>query len=342
MSEIVHFIKDIAEGKHLSRDESARMFQIMMSGGATPAHIAAALMGLRMNGETVDEITGGAMAIRNKAAKLKVPEALQDQLLDTCGTGGDARRTYNISTAVAFVVAACGVPVAKHGNRAVSSRSGSSDALIAAGVDVEADVELMEQALAEEGICFLFAPKFHAAMRHVAPVRQELKMRTIFNLLGPLSNPAGAKRQLLGVYDAKWTEPLARVLHHLGSVRAWVVHGADGLDELTVTGPSMVAELKDGEVKSFEVHPEELGFELAEPKALVGGDAIKNAMEMKAVFSGKEGAYRDVVLLNAAAALVVAEKVDSLADGVEMAKEAIASGGAKAKLEALVAITITA
>ncbi len=254
----------LADGKNLSHDMAVRAFQIIMNGGATPAQMGAFLMGLRMKGETVEEITAGATAMRVKAQHIKAPPGA----IDTCGTGGDARGTYNISTAVAFVLAACGVPVAKHGNRSVSSQSGSADVLKVLGVKVDAEIPVLERCLAECGICFLMAPKFHPAMRHVAPVRQELAMRTVFNLLGPLSNPAAPSYQLLGVYDAAWVEPLAHVLKELGTKAAWVVHGSDGLDELTLSGASTVAELKDGAVRCFEVTPEEAG-----PEARAAGSA---------------------------------------------------------------------
>ncbi len=259
--------------------------------------------------------------------------------IDTCGTGGDAKGTYNISTAVAFVIAACGVPVAKHGNRALSSKSGGADVLTALGVNIDCDMALVQKAIWDVGITFLMAPRHHGAMRHVGPTRVELGTRTIFNLLGPLSNPAGAKRQLMGIFAREWVEPQARVLASLGSERAWIVHGSDGLDELTTTGPSWVAEVKDGQVSTFEVTPEDAGVPRADFAALVGGTADHNAKALRGVLAGEASPYRDIVLLNAAAALVVSDKVATLKDGVAMAAAALDSGAAAAKLAALVRAT---
>jgi anthranilate phosphoribosyltransferase len=259
--------------------------------------------------------------------------------MDCCGTGGDGSGSFNISTAVSFVLAGAGVPVAKHGNRALSSRSGAADVLAALGVDIDADMSLVQRALHEAGVCFLMAPRHHGAMRHVGPTRVELGTRTVFNLLGPLSNPAGARRQLIGVFAARWVEPLARVLGRLGTERAWVVHGSDGLDELTTTGPSQVAELRDGAVRAFEVSPEDAGLPVARPEDLRGGDAETNAAALAALLGGAPGPYRDIVLLNAAAALIVAGRAESLADGARTAAEAIDGGRARAALDRLVAIT---
>jgi anthranilate phosphoribosyltransferase len=339
MNEIKKFIASISAGGHLKVGESERVFQIMMSGGATPAQVASVITGLQMNGETEAEITGGARVLRAKASGFNVPDELQNKILDTCGTGGDSSGSYNISTTVAFIAAACGVPVAKHGNRSVSSRSGSADVLEVLGVDIDAKNEVMEEALSKVGICFMMAPNYHSAMRHVGPVRKELGIRTIFNLLGPLSNPAGAKRQLLGVYDRDLTETMAHVLHNLGSMHALVVHGLDGLDELTTTTKSYVSELKDGKVKNYTIDPQELGLNLATKEQLKGGDAEENAKALRAVLSGETGAYRDIVLLNAAAALLVGGKVDDLKSGIKMAEEAIDSGKAKETLAKLVEVT---
>jgi anthranilate phosphoribosyltransferase len=259
--------------------------------------------------------------------------------IDTCGTGGDASGTWNISTAVSFVVAGAGVPVAKHGNRAASSKSGAADVLQALGVNLDADMALVEKAMREAHVGFMLAPRHHGAMRHVGPVRVELGTRTIFNLMGPLSNPAGTKRQLIGVFARAWIEPLARVLGKLGTTRAWVVHGSDGLDEMTTTGASHVAEIRNGEIRVFDVEPEEAGLKRANPAALKGGDAATNADALRGLLDGAPGAYRDIVLLNAAAALVVADKATDLKQGVALAAESIASGKAKAALAALVAIT---
>ena len=328
-------IARIAAGERLSVEDARAAFDVMMSGDATPAQVGAFLMGLRVRGETVDEITGGAMAMREKALKVAAPV----DAIDTCGTGGDASGTYNISTAAGLVAAACGVPVAKHGNRALSSRCGSADVLTALGVKIDADMALVERCIAEAGIGFLMAPRHHGAMRHVAGARMELGTRTIFNLLGPLSNPAGAARQLIGVFAERWVEPLAEVLRSLGSRHVWVVHGHDGLDEITTTGPTAVAEVKDGAVRRFEVAPEDFGVAPAPPEALKGGDAENNALALNAVLDGRAGPFRDIVLINSAAALVVAGKVDDVRDGVAMAAEALDGGKARAVLERLIELS---
>ncbi len=328
-------IAQVATGRPLSLEQAREAFDIMMAGDATPAQMGAILMGLRVRGETVDELTGGALAMRDRMLRVDAPE----NAIDTCGTGGDARGTFNVSTAAALVVAACGVPVAKHGNRALSSQAGSADVLRALGVDIDADIRLVERAIRAAGIGFMMAPRHHGAMRHVAGPRVELGTRTIFNLLGPLANPAAVRRQLLGVFAREWVEPLARVLGRLGVERAWVVHGADGLDELSTTGISFVAELRDGEVRTFEVAPEDAGLRRATLDDLKGADAESNASALRAVLDGLHGPYRDIVLLNAAGALVVAGAAEDLATGVTRAAEAIDSGAAKAVLAALVAIT---
>ncbi len=335
MAEFKSFIAKVAEGNTLSADEAAQAFSIMMSGEATPAQMGAFLLALRVRGETVEEITGAAQAMRAKAARVKAPEGA----IDTCGTGGDAKGTYNISTCTAFVVAGAGVPVAKHGNKAVSSKSGSADVLAALGVNLDVGPELVTKAIAEAGVGFMFAPKHHAAMRHVGPVRAELGLRTIFNLLGPLANPAGAKYQLIGVFSRDWIVPLAEVLANLGSEHVWVVHGGDGLDELTTTGPTYVAELKNGSVTTFEVTPEDAGLAQAAPDDLAGGDANENAKAIRDVLAGRPSPFRDIVVLNAAAALVVAGKADGLAAGAKLAIEAIDGGAAQSSLEGLVAIS---
>ncbi|MGH6921630.1 MAG: anthranilate phosphoribosyltransferase, partial [Geminicoccaceae bacterium] len=295
-------IGQVAGGRALTLEEARAAFDIMMSGDATPAQVGGFLMALRVRGETVEELTGGAMAMRERMVKVKAPA----DAIDTCGTGGDASGTYNVSTAAALVVAACGVPVAKHGNRALSSRAGSADVLAALGVNTDAEVGHVERAILEAGIGFMMAPRHHGAMRHVAGVRVELGTRTIFNLLGPLANPASARRQLMGVFAKDWVEPLAHVLGRLGSERAWVVHGSDGLDEITTTGPSHVAELRDGKVRCFEVTPEQAGLPKAQLKDLRGADAETNAQAVRALLTGAPGAFRDIVLINAAAALIVA------------------------------------
>jgi anthranilate phosphoribosyltransferase len=325
----------LASGEPLTRSEARDAFEIMMSGDATPAQVGGFLMGLRVRGETVEELTGGAQALRERMLKVRAP----DTAIDTCGTGGDASGTFNVSTAAAIVVAACGVPVAKHGNRALSSRAGSADVLTALGVNIDADVALVERSIRGAGIGFMMAPRHHGAMRHVAGARVELGTRTIFNLLGPLANPAGARRQLMGVFAGEWVEPVAHVLAQLGTERAWVVHGADGLDELSTTGPSQVAELRDGTVRTFEVTPEEGGLPRARAGDLKGGDATTNADALRALLDGLRGPYRDIVLLNSAAALIVAGQADDLASGVARAAAAIDGGAAKAVLGGLVAIT---
>ncbi len=322
-------------GERLSEDEAAAAFDIIMSGDATPAQIGGFLMALRVRGETVAEITGAARVMRAKAAAIEAPPGA----IDTCGTGGDASGTYNISTAAALVVAGCGVPVAKHGNRALSSKSGSADVLAALGVKIDADSALVREALWSIHIGFLMAPRHHAAMRHVAGPRVELGTRTIFNLLGPLANPAGTRHQVMGVFAAQWLEPLAEVLGRLGAERAWVVHGGDGLDELTTTGPSQVAEWHQGRVTRFEITPEQVGLPRVAAAALKGGDAEANAAALRRLLDGEAGPYRDIVLLNSAAALVVAGRAADLPQGLALAAASIDQGAARRTLEQLVAIT---
>ena len=325
----------VADGNSLSVAQTTEAFDIMMSGEATPSQIGAFLMALRVRGETVDEITGAATVMRAKALPIEAPA----NAIDVVGTGGDQSGSYNVSTATALVVAGCGVPVAKHGNRAMSSKCGSADVLAALGVNIECDAALVQKSLAEAGVCFMLAPRHHAAMRHVGPTRVELGTRTIFNLLGPLSNPAGVKRELLGVFSRQWVEPLAHVLHQLGAEKAWVVHGSDGLDEMTLTGPTHVAELDNGQVRLFDVTPEDAGLDRAEPEALKGADAETNAAALRALLDGAPGAFRDIVLLNAAGALVVAGVAESLRRGAERAAESIETGKAGAALARMVAIT---
>lgn len=325
----------VAAREILTEAEAEEAFDIIMSGDATPAQIGGFLMALRVRGETVAEITGAARIMRAKAHPMEAPVGA----IDTCGTGGDASGTYNISTAAAIVLAACGVPVAKHGNRALSSKSGSADVLTALGVKVDAEMDLVKESLWSNNIGFLMAPRHHAAMRHVAGPRVELGTRTIFNLLGPLANPAGAKRQVMGVFALQWVEPLAEVLGRLGAERAWVVHGSDGLDELTTTGTSHVAEWKDGKVHCFEITPESAGLPVAAMADLKGGDAEVNADALRALLDGQRGAYRDIVLLNTAAALVVSDKAADLKQGVAQAAHAIDSGAANLTLNRLIDIT---
>jgi anthranilate phosphoribosyltransferase len=328
-------LAQVADGNALSAGDAEAAFDIIMSGEATEAQIGAFLMALRVRGETVDEITGAVRTMRAKALPAKAPA----NAIDVVGTGGDGSGTYNISTAAAIVVAGCGVPVAKHGNRALSSKSGAADVLGALGVNIDADMALVERAIAEAGIGFLMAPRHHAAMKYVGPARVQMGVRTIFNILGPLSNPAGVTRQFTGVFSIDWIEPMAEVLKNLGCEAAWVVHGADGLDELTTTGPSHVAELMDGSISTFDVSPEDAGLPTAQPEDLKGGDAEYNAEALNAVMDGVPGPYRDIVVYNAAGALIVAGKTDDLKSGAALAAAAIDDGKAKAALEQWIAIT---
>ena len=325
----------VAEGERLSVDQTRRAFDVMMSGDATPSQTGALLMALRLRGETVEELTGAVMTMREKMTRIESPATA----IDVVGTGGDRSGTYNVSTAAAIAVAGCGVPVAKHGNRAASSRSGAADVLAELGVNVECDFPLTRKALWEAGMCFMFAQRHHGAMRHVAGARVEMGARTIFNMLGPLSNPAGVDKLLVGVFSREWVEPLARVLGNLGSRRAWVVHGGDGLDEITTTGPTFVAELKDGEVRTFQVAPEDAGLPRSDGESLKGGDAAANALAIDALLDGRRNAFRDIVLMNAAGALIVAGEADTLEDGAAMAADSIDGGKARAVLDGLIAIT---
>lgn len=329
------FLVKVSNGATLDEAEAETAFNVMMSGNATPAQMGALLMGMRVRGETTEELTGAARAMRDKALHIEAPPGA----IDTCGTGGDAKGTLNISTAVALVVAGAGVPVAKHGNRAASSKSGSSDVLSALGVNIDADMALVQRALWEANIAFLMAPRHHGATRHVAGVRTELGTRTIFNLLGPLSNPAEAPRQLMGIFAADYVERQARVLGALGVERAWVVHGSDGMDELTTTGLSTVAELRDGEVRMFELSPDAAGVPRAKPEDLLGGTPDENATALRALLDGAKGPYRDIVLYNAAAALLIADKAVGLESGVTMAAASIDEGAAAGALAKLIAIT---
>ncbi len=341
------WIRKLVDGRDLTRGEMIDAMEALMGGEATPAQTAAFLTALRLKGETVDEIVGAARVMREHATPIPVPgpgvsvdrdeiNVEYETILDTCGTGGDATHTFNISTTTAFVVAGAGVTVAKHGNRAVSSRCGSADVLEALGVNLDVTPDQVAGFLAEIGIGFLYAPLLHSAMRHVAPVRREMGIRTIFNVLGPLTNPAGAHRQVLGVYRGELVGVLARVLGELGSERALVVHGADGLDELTITGPTRVAELRGGVVREYEVRPGEFGLDEASVGAIRGGDARENAAIVRAVLSGEPGPRRDVVLLNAGAALAVAGAAPDVAAGVRLAGEVIDAGRALEKLDRLV------
>ncbi|MEU8993255.1 anthranilate phosphoribosyltransferase [Streptomyces caniferus] len=320
-----------AAGSTLTRAESAHVFGKMMSGEATPSQMGALLMALRVRGETVDELAGAAGTLRTQMRRVAAPEGTVDVL----GTGGDGSGSYNISTCAAFIVAGAGVPVAKQGNRALSSRSGSSDVLDALGVRTGLTPEGVERCIRHAGIGFMFAPAHHPALQHVAATRVELATRTIFNLLGPLLNPAGVRHHLVGVFSRRWTEPMAEVLGELGSTRAWVVHGSDGLDEITTTGPSTVSELRDGTVRTFQISPDDVGLSPSRPEDLRGGDATSNAKALIAVLDGDRSRYRDVSVFNAAAALVAANRATDLAAGVELAEESIDSGRARDCLDRL-------
>jgi len=326
-------IQAAIEGRHLSRAEAAAAVDAMLDGTAPPTLIAALLIALRVKGETPDEIAGAAQALRARAARVEVP---LDRLVDTCGTGGDGAHTFNISTAAAFVAAGAGARVAKHGNRAASSKCGSADVLAALGAEVELPPESVAACIRQCGIGFLFAPRHHAAMRHVAPVRKELGVRTLFNLLGPLANPAGARRQLLGVPAPHLVDVLARTLVELGAERAFVVHGHPGLDEISPAGPTRVAEVRGGRVREFEVTPEELGVPRGAIEDLRGGDAERNAVLLREVLRGERGARRSAVLLNAGAAIAAAEVCESIRDGIRLAEQSIDSGAALDRLEQFV------
>ena len=331
MADFKTYLAKVANGEPLTQEEARAAFDVVMSGEATPSQIGGFLMALRVRGETVPEISGAVATMRAKMLPVKAPA----DAIDIVGTGGDASGSYNVSTCAAFIVAGAGVPVAKHGNRALSSRSGAADTLAALGINIEIGPDRIAACIRDAGLGFMFAPAHHSAMRHVGPSRVELGTRTIFNLLGPLSNPAGVKRQLVGVFAPQWVEPLAHVLDELGSEAIWVVHG-EGLDEMTTTGPTKVAELKDGKVKTFEVTPQDAGLPAASPGDLKGGDAEHNAVALKAVLEGVTGPYRDIAVLNAAGALVVAGKAADLKDGAELAAGAIDSGAALAALDKLV------
>lgn len=334
MADFKNHIAKVASNVALSVEEARDAFDIIMTGNATPSQIGGFLMGLRVRGETVDEISGAVATMRAKMLKVDAP----DDAIDIVGTGGDASGSYNVSTLAALIVAGAGVPVAKHGNRALSSRSGAADTLGALGVNIEAGPKTITRCIREAGVGFMFAPAHHSAMRHVGPTRIELGTRTIFNLLGPLSNPAGVKRQLVGVFSPEWVEPLAHVLRALGSEAAWIVHG-DGLDEMTTTGITKVAALQDGEVSTFDVAPEDAGLARTTFEHLKGGDAGYNARALAEVLGGKKNPYRDIALLNAAGALVVAEKAENLTEGVEIAARSLDSGSARAVLDKLIEVS---
>ncbi|MEP3438570.1 MAG: anthranilate phosphoribosyltransferase [Hoeflea sp.] len=334
MADLKSFIAKVANGDPLNRDEARSAFNVMMSGDATPSQIGGLLMALRVRGESVDEIYGAVSVMREKMLPVKAPA----DAIDIVGTGGDASGTYNVSTAAAFITAGAGVKVAKHGNRALSSKSGAADSLAALGVSLELDPRGISACIDQAGVGFMFAPAHHSAMRHVGPSRVELGTRTIFNLLGPLSNPAGVKRQLLGVFSAHWLKPLAQVLRDLGSETVWVVHG-DGLDEMTTTGATQIVALENGEIREFDTTPEDLGLSRVTLDQLKGGDGVYNAAALKRVLEGEKNAYRDIAVLNAAGALVIAGQAETLREAIGVASASIDSGAALGALEKLVSVS---
>lgn len=334
MAELKPLIAKVANGESLNREEARQAFDILMSGEATPSQIGGFLMALRVRGETVDEIVGAVSSMRARMLPVSAPA----HAVDIVGTGGDGLGTYNISTLAAIIVAGTGLPVAKHGNKALSSKSGTADALSALGVKLDIGPELISRCINEAGLGFMFAQLHHSAMRHVGPTRVELGTRTIFNLLGPLSNPAGAKRQLLGVFSPRWLQPIAEVLRDLGSESIWVVHG-DGMDEITTTGVTHVAALEHGKIRTFDLTPKDFGVSSTTIDDLKGGDGIFNANALRGVLSGHKNAYRDVSLCNAAAALVVAGKAETLSDGMKIASASLDEGQAAAALDKLVAVS---
>ncbi|MDX3924896.1 MAG: anthranilate phosphoribosyltransferase [Shinella sp.] len=334
MSDLKPYIAKVATGEALDREEAREAFEIIMSGAATPSQIGGFLMALRVRGETVDEIYGAVGSMRARMLPVDVPE----DAIDIVGTGGDGTGTYNISTLAAIIVAGAGVPVAKHGNRALSSKAGTADALSCLGVKLDIGPETISRCVTEAGLGFMFAQLHHPAMKHVGPSRVELGTRTIFNLLGPLSNPGSVKYQLLGVFSPQWLMPVAEVLRDLGSDRVWVVHGS-GLDEITTTGITQVAALENGQIRSFELKPEDFGVPQVTLDDIRGGDGAHNAAALTAVLDGMAMPYRDIALANAAASLVVAGKARSLTEGMELARQSLASGAARAALDRLVAVS---
>lgn len=333
-AEFKPLLSRLADGATLSEDDAETFFSACLRGEPTPAQVAAAITAIRLRGETVGEIAACARAMRKAAIQLDHPY----DVIDVCGTGGDGLHTLNISTAVGFVAAGGGLKVAKHGNRAITSKSGTADVLAALGVNIEATLDQQRTALDQAGICFLFAQAHHGAMRHVSPIRQQLGFRTIFNLLGPLSNPAGAKRQVVGVPSVRFVEPIAQALGMLGATRAWSVHGS-GLDELTTTGETEIAEWRDGHVRLFHITPEAVGLPRAALADITGGAPDYNAERLKALLDGQKDAYRDIVLLNAAAAFLVADAVETLKDGIALAADVIDDGRAGQALDTLIAVT---
>ena len=330
------YLEKVVRGQDLTQGEMGEAFDLIMAGEATPAQIAGLIVGLRMKGETVEEIAGGASSMRSHAVYVD-PSGLP--VVDTCGTGGDTCNTFNVSTTAAFVVAGAGVPVAKHGNRAITSQCGSADLLAALGVNIEVPPDVVEECIREVGLGFLYAPRLHPAMKHAMGPRRELGVRTIFNMLGPLTNPAGAKGQIIGVFSPELTEPFANVLRLLGSRRAFIVHGQDGMDEITTTTTTRVSELRDGQVRTYEFDPLEFIGEFAGAEALAGGDPEANAATTRNVLSGEKGPCRDIVCLNAAAAIVAGGNADDLQQGWQSAQESIDGGKAAGALSSLVEAT---
>ncbi|MDK1489315.1 anthranilate phosphoribosyltransferase [Sinorhizobium sp. 7-81] len=334
MSDLKPFVAKVAAREALNREDARAAFEIIMSGAATPSQIGGFLMALRVRGETVDEIVGAVGAMRARMLPVAAPE----DAIDIVGTGGDGAGTYNISTLASLIVAGAGVPVAKHGNRALSSKSGTADALSCLGVKLDIGPEAIARCISEAGVGFMFAQQHHSAMRHVGPTRVELGTRTIFNLLGPLSNPAGVKRQLVGVYASQWVDPLAEVLRDLGSENVWVVHG-EGLDEITTTGVTKVAALQDGKITNFELTPADFGLPTVTLEALRGGDGAHNAVALQAVLDGAQNAYRDISLANAAASLMIAGRANDLTEGMALARQSLSSGAAKTALQRLISVS---
>ena len=335
MPDIKPLIAKVANGESLNREEASNAFEIIMSGDATPSQIGAFLMGLRVRGETVDELIGAVSTMRSKMTPVVAPE----DAVDIVGTGGDGSGTYNISTCSAFVLAGGGVPVAKHGNRAMSSKSGAGDVLSSLGINLDIDAATITKCIHEAGIGFMFAPNHHAAMRFVGPTRVELGTRTIFNLLGPMSSPASVKRQMIGVFSKDWLMPMAETLKSLGSTDIWLVHGDGNLDEISISGPTHIVALKDNSISEMTVKPEDVGITSAPLSAIKGGDAVENAAALRAVLDGEISAHTDTVLLNAGAGFVVARKADTLADGVALARTSISSGKALSALNKLVEVS---
>jgi anthranilate phosphoribosyltransferase len=335
MMDLKAALNKIADRKDLTGEEMRGVMRIIMAGEATPSQIGAFLMGMRIKGETVGEIAAAVSILREQMVPVIAPEGA----IDIVGTGGDGIGSLNISTATALVVAGAGVPVAKHGNKALSSRSGASQVLEALGVKLDLTPEQIGTTIAKAGIGFMFAPSHHPAMRHVGPARSEMGVRTLFNLLGPQSNPAGVRRYLLGVYSQQWVEPVAAALLANRAIKAWVVHSSEGLDELSTSGTNFVAQIADGDLRSFELNPEQVGLKLTDPKDLLGGTPEENALAIQALLEGATGAYRDTVLLNAGAALLVADKVATIEDGIAMAAQTVDSGKARETLARLVAVS---